>query len=140
MAERILKQVNAPYVINAGDENAGRETVIIHRDGEPFLVLLPYAEYAALITRVSAQPPETADSLTLERERRAYQRLLPGLLRTHPGEWVATVDEQAVEFGPDFATVIARVRQKYGQRPVYVQEILASPRLYKIRTPHLVRQ
>jgi hypothetical protein len=78
------------------------------------------------------QPEPISDSPDFERERAAFRRLLPELLKAHRGEWVAIVNEQAVEFGPDFSSVILRVRERFGQRPVYVQEILEKPRGYKL--------
>jgi len=141
MAKRVLKEVNAPYTVNVNDETIGHEPVVISRNGEPFVVMLPYAEYTRLIARQIAPSLGTdPDSSLLDRERAAFRRLLPDLLRDHQGKWVAIVDEQPVEFGPDFATVIVRVRQRYGQRAVYVQEILESPRIYKIESPRLVRR
>ncbi len=141
MAKRVLKEVSAPYTVTVNDETIGHEPVVISRNGEPFVVMLPYAEYTRLMARQNALPHGTVhDSSVLDRERAAFRRLLPDLLRDHQGEWVAIVDEQPVEFGPDFATVIVRVRQRYGQRAVYVQEILESPRVYKIESPRLARR
>jgi hypothetical protein len=141
MAKRVLKEVSAPYTVNVNDETIGHEPVVISRDGEPFVVVLPYAEYIRLMARqIAPSPGVDPDSSLLDRERAAFRRLLPDLLRDHQGEWVAIVDGQPVEFGPDFATVIVHVRQRYGQRAVYVQEILESPRVYKIESPRLVRR
>ena len=140
MAPRALREVNAPYTVNSEDEAIGRDTIIIRRDGEPVAVVVPYAEYAELLARSSAQPSEpVSDNLDFERERAAFRRLLPELLKAHRGEWVAIVDEQALEFGPDFGSVILRVRERFGQRPVYVQEILEKPRVYKFGSPHVIR-
>ncbi len=138
MVERTLKEVNTPYIVNAEDEAIGRDTVIIRRNGEPIAVVLPFAEYEELL----AHQPSSASSTNsiFERERAAFQRLLPELLKLHRGEWVAIVDEHPVEFGVDFSSVIVRVRQHFGQRPVYVHEILEQPRVYKITSPRIVRQ
>ncbi len=140
MAPRILKEVNAPYTVNPEDETIGRETVIIRRNGEPVAVLMPYTEYTELLARqdVPSSAP-ISDNPGFERERAAFHHLLPELLKAHRGEWVAVVNEQAVEFGPDFGSVILRVRERFGQRPVYVQEILERPRVYKFGSPRVIR-
>lgn len=138
MADRMLKEVNAPYTVNAEDEAVGRDTIVIRRNGEPIAVVLPFAEYEGLLARQSAQT-SSSDPI-FDRERAAFHRLLPELLKTHRGEWVAIVDEQPVEFGPDFSSVIVRVRQRFGQRPVYAHEILERPRTYKISSPRVVRR
>jgi len=138
MADRALKEVNAPYTVNADDEAIGRQTIIIRRNDKPIAVVLPYAEYEELLRR----PPvgSAGDNSTFERERAAFQRLLPELLRTHRGEWVAVVDGQPVEFSPDFSSVIVPVRRRFGQRPVYVHEISEEPRLYTISSPRVICQ
>ena len=134
MATRTLKEVSAPYTVNAEDEAIGRDTIIIRRNGEPVAVVIPFAEYQAML----AQP--VPSDLVLDQERAAFQRLLPELLKTHRGEWVAIVDGQPVEFGPDFSSVVVPVRQRFGQRPVYVREIAEQARIYKISSPRLARR
>jgi hypothetical protein len=133
LTTRTLREVSAPYTVNADDEAVGRDTIVIRCNGEPIAVVLPFVEYQALL----AQPPSS--DLGFEQERAAFQRLLPELLKTHRGEWIAIVDGQPVEFGPDFSSVIAPVRQRFGQRPVYVREIADQARIYKISSPRLAR-
>ncbi len=134
MTTRTLKEVSMPYLVNAEDEAIGRDTIVIRRNGEPVAVVIPFAEYQALVAR-----PQPGD-LGFDRERTAFQHLLPELLKTHRGEWVAIVDGQPVEFGPDFSSVIVPVRQRFGQRSVYVHEISEQARIYKISSPRLTRR
>jgi hypothetical protein len=131
MATHTLREVSVPYTVNADDEAVGRDTIVIRRNGEPVAVVIPFADYQAMV----AQP--LPGDLGFEQERAAFQRLLPELLTTHRGEWVAIVDGQPVEFGPDFSSVIVPVRQRFGQRPVYVHEISEQTRVYKISSPRL---
>ncbi len=138
MTPHTLKEVNAPYTVDAEDEAIGRETIIIRRNDEPIAVVLPFAEYQELLARQTLSP-SSVDPI-FERERVAFQRLLPELLVTHRGEWVAIVDERPVEFGPNFSSVIVRVRQRFGLRLVFVHEILEQPRVYKIPSPRIVRR
>ena len=135
MPARTLKEVSTHYTVNLEDEAIGRDTVIIRRHGEPVAVVVPFADYQAWTLRA----PSPVDAV-FERERAAFQRLLPELLPTHRGEWVAIVNEQPVEFGPDFSSVIVPVRQRFGQRPVYVHEVIEQPRLYKISSPRVIRR
>lgn len=134
MAAHILKEVSVPYTVNAEDEAIGRDTIVIRRNGEAIAVVIPFAEYQALV----AQP--LPGDLGFEQERAAFQRLLPDLLKEHRGEWVAIVDGRPVEFGPDFSSVIGSMRRRFGQRPVYVREISEQARIYKISSPRLTRQ
>jgi hypothetical protein len=134
MAAHTLKEVSVPYTVDAGDEAVGRDTIVIQRNGEPVAVVIPFAEYQAM----AAQP--LPGDLGFEQERAAFQRLLPELLQAHRGEWVAIVEGQPVEFDPDFSSVIMPVRQRFGQRPVYVHEISEQARIYKISSPRLIRR
>lgn len=133
MTPRTLKEVSVPYLVNAEDETIGRDTIVIRRNGEPVAVVVPFAEYQALVARPVFGAPG------LEQERAAFERLLPELLKTHRGEWVAIVDGQPVQFGPDFSSVIVPVRQRFGQRLVYVREISEQAHIYKISSPRLSR-
>ena len=134
MTMHTIKEVSVPYTVNAEDEAVGRDTIVIRRNGEPVAVVIPFAEYQALMAQ------HLPGDLGFEQARAAFQRLLPELLLTHRGEWVAIVDGQPVEFGPDFSSVIVPVRQRFGQRPVYVHEISEQARIYKISSPRLIRR
>ncbi|CAG0927772.1 hypothetical protein TFLX_00612 [Thermoflexales bacterium] len=126
MAAHTLKEVSVPYTVSAEDESIGRDTIVIRRMGEPVAVVIPFADYQALV----AQP--LSGDLSFEQERAPFQRLLPELLKTRRGEWVAIVGGEPVEFGLDFSSVIVPVRRRFGQRPVYVREISEQPRAYDI--------
>ncbi len=138
MNARTLREVNAPYTVNPDDEALGRDTIIIHRDGKPVAALVPYAEYQQwLAAKAASAPTPTAPDTEFERNRAAFQRLLPELLKTHRGQWVAIVNEQLVQFGPDFKSVIVPVRERFGQQSVYVHEIVETPRVSNQRaTPY----
>jgi hypothetical protein len=138
MTTHSLKEVTTPYTVNAEDEAIGRDTIVIRRNNQPIAVVLPYAEYEELLLRPAVGSVE--GNPTFERERAAFRRLLPDLLKTHRGEWVAVVDGQPVEFGPDFSSVIVPVRHRFGQRPVYVHEISEEPHLYTILSPRVTRR
>jgi len=133
-----LKEVNAPYTINPDVDALAREPLLIRRDGEAWVVMaMPYAEYQQWQAQRAPHPvPETGDS-EFERNRAAFQRLLPELLKEHRGEWVAIVDEQPVQFGPDFESVIVPAQERFGQHSMYVQEILETPRVYYMGSPQL---
>jgi hypothetical protein len=141
MASQVIKEVNAPYTISPDDQAIGQDTIVIQRNGKPIAVVIPYDEYARWIARGQGQSPTAGPtSPDFERERAAFYRLLPELLKEHRGEWVAIVDEQPVEFGPNFNSVITRVYETFGQRTMYVQEVLEQPRVYKMGSPRVVRQ
>ena len=69
-----------------------------------------------------------------ERERQAFERLKPELLRTHRGQWVAIHQGEVVEAGQDRSQVLDSVYDRFGYVPLYVQRIEEQPRVYKL--PH----
>ncbi len=56
-----------------------------------------------------------------DRERSAFFRLLPALLGTHLGQYVAIHNEQIVDCGPDRLSVAHRVHSKIGATDIYVE-------------------
>ena len=57
-----------------------------------------------------------------EREFEAFRRLLPELLRTHRGQYVAIHNEQVVDSGPDPIALIKRVHARIGYVPIHVDQ------------------
>ncbi|HEV3144204.1 MAG TPA: hypothetical protein VGZ47_09995, partial [Gemmataceae bacterium] len=54
------------------------------------------------------------------REQQAFQRMLPGLLATHSGQYVAVHDGQVVDSGDDKLALAMCVLAKIGNVPIYV--------------------
>jgi len=69
-----------------------------------------------------------------EREYRAFLRLLPELLATYSGKYVAIHDEQVVDSDPDDVALILRVQAKIGYVPLHVGLVTDAPQL--VRIPH----
>lgn len=78
-----------------------------------------------------------------QREKRAFYRLLPQLLASHRGKYVAIHDEQVVGEGDELVQVTLEAYRKYGYIPIYVDLItdevlepvrIPSPRIPSIRT------
>lgn len=62
-----------------------------------------------------------------ERERRAFYRLLPALLETHRGQYVAVHDEQVVDSGANQVEVALRVLRRIGSVPIFVHLVSHGP-------------
>src|SRR5262245_42460068 len=75
-------------------------------------------------------PP--ADETKFQRERRAFQRLLPQLLQTHPGKYVAIHGERVVDSGDDKLAVALRVFKNHGYVPIYVGLVAEEPRVERV--------
>ncbi|MBI4739736.1 hypothetical protein HY772_09455, partial [Candidatus Woesearchaeota archaeon] len=122
------------------DEALGRETLIVQRNGKPFVAVMPYAEYQQLIAVNTVAPLAlSSDDPIFERNRAAFQRQLPDLLKTHRGKWVAIVNEKVTVIGDSSAWVVEEVIRKLGNVRVYVQEVLETRRVYRISGPRVVR-
>ena len=70
-----------------------------------------------------------------ERERRAFLRLLPELLQTHAGQYVAIHNEQVVDSGPDDIALVRRVQERVGYVPIHVARVEKQPRVERIPGP-----
>jgi PHD/YefM family antitoxin component YafN of YafNO toxin-antitoxin module len=138
----ILKESHAPYTLAIEEEALSREPFILERDGEPVAVVIPMAEYQDFRAWREARDREEQrrkDLEAFEREREAFERLKPELLRTHRGQCVAILNGQVVESGSDKIEVLDRVYERFGYRPVYVQWVEERPRVYKVPHRKVVR-
>lgn len=61
-----------------------------------------------------------------ERERAAFYRLLPELLKSHHGQYVAIHDERVVDSGPDRAEVAFRTLDRV-KTDIYVGLVSEEP-------------
>jgi hypothetical protein len=71
-----------------------------------------------------------------EREYQAFQRLLPELLKTHRGKYVAVHEERVVDSGDDRHELIFRVLPKVGGVSIHVDLVAEQPPP-PIRIPHV---
>src|SRR5262245_44556744 len=53
-------------------------------------------------------------------EQRAFHQLLPKLLQSHPGQFVAIHDGKVVESGSDKLEVAGRAYARFGYVPIFV--------------------
>jgi hypothetical protein len=144
MTTHTLREVSAPYTVNPDDEAVGRDTIIITRNGVPVAAVVPYAEYQEWLAEkaIRAGQPPIESALPIDPEFRkqweAFQKLKPELLKKYPGQWVAIVNEQVVEVGPDFSTVAERM-DRFGDVPMCISQVLDKPRIYKLPTRKVIR-
>jgi len=83
--------------------------------------------------------PEPPAPTKGERERRAFVRLLPELLQTHAGQYVAIHNEQVVDSGPDDIALIRRVHGRVGYVPIHVARVEKVARIARLPGPRIVR-
>jgi hypothetical protein len=69
-----------------------------------------------------------------KRDYQAFLRLLPELLASHRGKYVAIHDGQVVDCDTDDVALILRVQAKIGYVPIHVGLVTDSPAV--VRIPH----
>jgi hypothetical protein len=72
---------------------------------------------------VELPPPRTK----WEHEYRAFQWLLPQLLATHRGQYVAVHNEQVVDSGDDKLALALRVLSRIGNVAIHVGRVTEEP-------------
>jgi hypothetical protein len=70
------------------------------------------------------------------REQRAFRQLLPELLRTHLGEFVAIHEGRVVESGVEKLDVARRAYERFGYIPIFISRVVAdSPAPARMPSP-----
>jgi hydrogenase maturation factor len=80
------------------------------------------------VTLPPSEPPKG------EREYQAFLRLLPELLQTHRGQYVAVHEGQVVDADADDIALVRRVHTRIGYVPIHVG--LVTEQLPIVRVPH----
>jgi hypothetical protein len=81
-------------------------------------------------------PPEDK----FRREQQAFSKLLPELLRTHRGQYVAIHEGQVVDSGEDQIDVAERAYARFGYIPILVTLVTDEPHpVIRIPSPRLLR-
>jgi hypothetical protein len=81
-------------------------------------------------------PPPAEDKW--RQEQNAFRRLLPELLPTHRGQFVAIHEGQVVESGPDKLAVAGKAYARFGYIPIFVSLVTDQPQpLSRIPSPRL---
>ena len=120
-----LKESRSPYTI--GDEVFAKEPVLLERNGQAIAALVPVDEYRAF---VAWRKKHIRGDVKLERDREAFARLKPELLKTHLGEYVAIKDGELVAVGKDQQTLIDQTYQRFGVVDLYVKRVEAQEHIY----------
>ena len=78
-------------------------------------------------------PPQPADE-KWHREKQAFLKMLPDLIRSHRGKFVAVHNGQVVETADDPVTVGHNAYQKHGYVPIFIGHVDDRP-LPPVRFP-----
>jgi uncharacterized protein (DUF3084 family) len=101
-------------------------------------VIISADEFEAFRAWRDGRPWPQQQLSSLQAERAAFQRLLPELLKTHSGKFVAIRDGRVVDSDAD-ESALARRTLRGADKPAYIQEVRAEPRVYELPSPEVVR-
>jgi len=119
------------YGVPLDEAALNKGPVVLELDGRPIAALIPVDEYQAFKAWRNYQAWNQEQLAYLETERAAFQRLLPELLKTHAGQFVAIHDGRVVDADHDGGELAQRVTAR-GLKPVYIGEIRPEPRIYHV--------
>lgn len=83
-------------------------------------------------TPIDISFPHPAPPSKAERERAAFLRLLPVLMATHAGRYVAVHGEEIVDADADDIALVRRVHARFGYVPIYVGLVTAIPLVVRV--------
>lgn len=98
------------------------------------------------MSTIETQPsPEffwpAANDSKWERERAAFLKLLPSLLTTQRGKYVAVYEGQVVDSGDDEIALALRAYDQIGYVPIFVGLVTDDPRpVMRMPSPRLYRR
>jgi PHD/YefM family antitoxin component YafN of YafNO toxin-antitoxin module len=135
-----LKEAQATYSLSLDKTDLAQGPLILEHEGEPVAAVVPIAEYREFETwqeREAKTRPEPDEAF--ERERAAFERLKPELLKTHKGQFVAIHKGEVVDADTDNRELAKRI---YARKlfPVYIQLVSKQPRVIELPSPEEVRR
>ena len=122
MKAKVIKETSSTYLIEVANPDENPEPTLIHREGKPVAVLIPYDEYLAFQTWRTTQV-QSRKFEDFEAEIRAFERLKPELLKTHPGKAVAIYQGKVLETGDTKMEVLGKILEQHGEIHCYVEWI-----------------
>ncbi|MDL1898106.1 type II toxin-antitoxin system prevent-host-death family antitoxin [Anaerolineae bacterium CFX7] len=131
MSMRVVKEASAGYTAEIERVKAAGEPLVIEEDGKPLLVILPYAEYDALVKQ-KYQVQRKAYMEAFERERNAFEKLKPQLLESHFGQYVAVHAGQVVDADVSDTELAQRVLPRFPNQAVYIQLVQKELPVFEI--------
>lgn len=132
-----IREAQAAYSVPINESALAEGPITVERQGRPVAVIITPQEYKAFLEWRDAQAWQEEQLSRLEPERKAFQRLLPELLKTHRGQFVAIHSGRVVDADADERALACRViARRYD--PVYIQEVREEPRIYELPSPESV--
>lgn len=88
---------------------------------------------SAQLSPASASAPQQV----IDREQRLYAARHADLLARYAGETIAMVDGEVIDHDADRAALSRRIRQRYGNQPIFMTPVLPDPvQQIEVRSPY----
>ncbi len=129
-----LNDVRENYATSIDLDQLKREPIILQQNGKPIGVVISaeqyqaFAEWKRSLERPVDFPPEWYT------EKAAFEHMLPELLPTYHGKWVAVYESKVVDSDAKIGELVWRVEKYLGDKPFYIGEVLEEPRVHRMPT------
>ncbi len=127
-----LREAGQVYATEMEAGQSVQVPVVLMQGGQPVGVILPYEEYRVYKVWRDAQTQEDEFPAEWYVERDSFKRLLPELLHTHAGKWVAIQHGVVIDTDYNPGELMWRVSNALGETPVYFDEVRETPRVYRV--------
>jgi len=134
-----LKEAQATYSLSVDKADLEQGPIILEHEGEPVAAIVSIEDYRRLVAEQDDDIWRQEQLQRLQPEREAFQRLLPELLKTHKGQFVAIHKGEVVDADTDNRELAKRI---YAGKlfPVYIQLVSEQPRVIELPSPEEVRR
>jgi hypothetical protein len=133
----VIRETQTTYSIPIDEDALASGPIVVERQSQPVFVIITPEEYRAFREWQNHEAWQQEQLWHIQPEREAFQRLLPELLKTRPGQFVAIHDGRVVDSDSDEVALASRViAQQYD--PVYIQEVREAPHIYDLPSPESV--
>lgn len=131
-----LKDTRAAYLSEIDPAQLAREPIILEQDGKEIGVVISLEQYREFDAWQTDHLPNRMPAQFLK-DRTVFQEMLPALLKTHNGKWVAIFKGELVDSAENISELSKRVYARLGYQPIYMDEVRVVPRIYRIPSPRL---
>jgi excisionase family DNA binding protein len=126
-----VREPSAVYGVPLDEAVLAQGPVVLEREGRPVAALIAADEYRVFQGWRRSRSWREEQLAHFQSERVAFQRLLPELLKTHAGQFVAIHDSRMVDADTNEGELAWRVIGR-GLKPVYIGEVRSEPRIYDV--------
>jgi hypothetical protein len=133
-----INEAQATYAVPFDESVLAEGPVFLERKGRRIAVIISADEFEAFRMWQEGRSWHQRQLAYCQAERTAFQRLLPDLLKTHRGQFVAIQGDRVVDVDEEESALVGRAIART-DKAVYIQEVRSEPRVYELPSPEVVR-